>query len=254
MKDLFEQVASNALYVVSFVLIIAGLFVCSVIAEKLIQKKNGITDRTSAARRVASVGLLSAVSAFLMLFEIPMPFAPTFYKLDMSELPVLIGAYAFGPAAGVLIEFIKIVLKLFMKGTSTAFVGEVANFCVGCSFILPASVIYYARKTRKTATLSCVVGTICITIFGTVFNAVYLLPAFAKLYGIPLEVIFAMGSEVNPFAGNNIYSFVFACVAPLNLIKGSLNSLLTLLVYKKLSPVLKGSGIHADLVKETAKQ
>ena len=254
MKDLFDQVASNALYVVSFVAIIAGLFVCSIIAEKLIKKKNGITDRTSAARRAASVGLLSALSAILMLFEIPMPFAPTFYKLDMSELPILIGAYAFGPAAGVLIEFIKIVLKLFMKGTSTAFVGELANFCVGVSFILPASVIYYVRKTRKTAAISCIVGTICITIFGTVFNAVYLLPAFAKLYGIPLEVIFAMGSEVNPFAGSDIYSFVFACVAPLNLIKGSLNSVLTLLVYKKLSPILKGAGIQADLVKETAKQ
>ena len=254
MKDLFNQVASNALYVVSFVLIIAGLFVFAVIAEKVIQKKNGMTDKTSAARRAACIGLLSALSAILMLFEIPMPFAPTFYKLDMSELPVLIGAYAFGPAAGIMIEFIKIVLKLFMKGTSTAFVGEVANFCVGASFILPASIIYYTKKTRKTATLSCLVGTICITIFGTVFNAVYLLPAFAKLYGIPLEIIFAMGSEVNPFAGNNIYSFVFACVAPLNLIKGSLNSLLTLLVYKKISPVLKGAGIHAELVKETAKQ
>ncbi|MCR5440724.1 MAG: ECF transporter S component [Lachnospiraceae bacterium] len=254
MSDLFNQVAKNALYVVSFVLIIAGLFVFAVIAEKLIQKKHGITDRTSAARRAASIGLLSALSAILMLIEFPMPFAPSFYKLDLSELPVLIGAFAFGPAAGVMIEFIKIVLKLFIKGTSTAFVGELANFAVGVSFILPASVIYYAKKTRKTATLSCLVGTICITIFGTVFNAVYLLPAFAKLYGMPLEAIIDMGSKVNPFAGDNVYSFVFACVAPLNLIKGSLNSLLTLLVYKMISPVLKGAGIQADLVKETAKQ
>ena len=240
MKDLFNQVASNALYVVSFVLIIAGLFVFAVIAEKVIQKKNGMTDKTSAARRAACIGLLSALSAILMLFEIPMPFAPTFYKLDMSELPVLIGAYAFGPAAGIMIEFIKIVLKLFMKGTSTAFVGELANFTVGASFILPASIIYYAKKTKRMATISCIVGTVCITIFGTVFNAVYLLPAFAKLYGIPLEVIYAMGTEVNPFAGDNITSFVVACVAPLNLIKGLLNSTLTLLVYKKISPIIKG--------------
>lgn len=254
MKDLINQVTSNALYVVSFVAIIAGLFVCSIIAEKLIQRKSGVTDRTSAARRAASVGLLSALSAILMLFEIPMPFAPAFYKLDMSELPILIGAYAFGPAAGVLIEFIKIVLKLFMKGTSTAFVGELANFAVGVSFILPASVIYYTRKNKKTAAISCVVGTVCITLFGTFFNAVYLLPAFAKLYGMPLEAILAMGKEVNPLAGSNIYSFVFACVAPLNLIKGTLNSVLTLLVYKKLSPILKGAGIQADLVKDTAKQ
>ncbi|MCR4792772.1 MAG: ECF transporter S component [Lachnospiraceae bacterium] len=237
---MIKQVTENALYVLSFFLIIAGLFVCSVIAEKIICKKNGVTDKPSNARRAAVVGLLSAISAVLMLFEIPMPFAPTFYKLDMSELPVLIGAYAFGPSAGVLIEFIKIVLKLFMKGTSTAFVGELANFTVGASFILPASIIYYAKKTKKMATISCIVGTVCITIFGTVFNAVYLLPAFAKLYGIPLEVIYAMGTEVNPFAGENITSFVIACVAPLNLIKGLLNSTLTLLVYKKISPIIKG--------------
>ncbi len=252
MNDLFSQVAKNALYVLSFFLIIAGLFVCSVIAERILRKKNGITDKTSAARRSASVGVLSAISAVLMLFEIPMPFAPTFYKLDMSELPVLIGAYAFGPSVGVLIEFIKIVLKLFIKGTSTAFVGELANFTVGASFILPASIIYYAKKNKKMAAISCIVGTICITIFGTVFNAVYLLPAFAKLYGIPLEVIFAMGAEVNPLAGNNVVSFVIACVAPLNLIKGLLNSTLTLLIYKKISPIIKGSGIGADIVKKAA--
>ncbi len=241
MKNLFSQVLENALYVVSFVLIIAGLFVCAVVAERLIRKKQGVTDNTSAARRAAAVGLLSALSAILMLFEVPLPFAPAFYKLDLSELPILIGAYAFGPSAGVLIEFIKIVLKLFMKGTSTAFVGELANFAVGTSFILPASIIYYARKSKKSAAISCIVGTACITVFGTVFNAVYLLPAFAKLYGMPLEAILDMGAKVNPLAGGGIVSFVVACVAPLNLIKGAVNSTITLLVYKKISPVLKGS-------------
>lgn len=251
MKDLFAQAAENALYVLSFFLIIAGLFVCAVIAEKVINKKKGVKDRTSVARRTAFVGLFSALSAVLMLLEIPMPFAPTFYKLDMSELPILIAAYAFGPSAGILIEFLKIVLNLFLKGgTSTAFVGELANFTVGASFILPTSVIYYAKKTKKMATVSCIVGTICITLFGTIFNAVYLLPAFAKLYGIPLEVIYAMGAEVNPFAGDNVVSFVIACVAPLNLIKGLLNSALALLVYKKISPIIKGAGLSADLVKK----
>ena len=254
MNELLNQVVQNALYVISFALIIAGLFFFAGVAEKFIARKKGVTDRTTIARRVAGIGLLSAVSAILMLFEIPMPFAPSFYKLDLSELPVLIGAFAFGPSAGVLIEFIKIVLKLFMKGTGTAFVGELANFAVGVSFVLPASIIYFMKKTRKTATMACVVGTVCITIFGTVFNAVYLLPAFAKLYGMPLEVILSMGSEVNPLAGNNVVTFVIACVAPLNLIKGTVNSCLTLLVYKKLSPVLKGAGMEADFVKEPVKQ
>lgn len=251
--DLSKQITSNALYVVSFLLIIAGLFICSVIAERIIRSKKGITDKTSAARRAASVGLLSAISAVLMLFELPMPFAPSFYKLDISELPVMIGAYAFGPSVGVLIEFIKIVLKLFMKGTSTAFVGELANFAVGSSFVIPAATLYYANRTKKTAIKSCILGTICITIFGTAFNALYLLPAFAKLYGMPLEAILSMGAEVNSLAGDNIVTFVIACVAPLNLIKGTVDSVITLLVYKRISPVLKGAGIGADLVHNKAK-
>ena len=245
---LIDQIKSNALYVVSFLLIIAGLFVCSVIAERIIRGKKGITDKTSAARRAASVGLLSAISAVLMLIEVPMFFAPSFYKLDLSELPVMIGAYAFGPSVGVLIEFIKIILKLFIKGTSTAFVGELANFAVGSSFVIPAATLYYANRTKKTAFKSCILGTICITVFGTAFNAVYLLPAFAKLYGMPLEAILEMGAKANPLAGNDIVTFVLACVAPLNLIKGTVISLLTLLIYKKISPVLKGAGIGADLV------
>ena len=251
--DLSKQITSNALYVVSFLLIIAGLFICSVIAERIIRSKKGITDKTSAARRAASVGLLSAISAVLMLFELPMPFAPSFYKLDISELPVMIGAYAFGPSVGVLIEFIKIVLKLFMKGTSTAFVGELANFAVGSSFVIPAATLYYANRTKKTAIKSCILGTICITIFGTAFNALYLLPAFAKLYGMPLEAILSMGAEVNSLAGDNIVTFVIACVAPLNLIKGTVDSVITLLVYKRISPVLKGAGIGADLVHNKVK-
>ncbi len=252
MSNLVSQVVSNALYVVSFLLIIAGLFVLSVLVEKILDRKNHSTDKTSPARRAAFVGLLSALSAVLMLFEIPMPFAPFFYKLDLSELPALIGAFAFGPAAGVLIEFMKIVLKLFMKSTSTAFVGELANFAVGSSFIIPAASVYYAKKTKKNAAVACIIGTVCITLFGTFFNAVYLLPAFSKLFGMPLEAILAMGAEVNPLAGDNIMTFVIACVAPLNLIKGAVNSCLTLLVYKKISPVLKGAGIHLETDKKTA--
>ncbi len=248
MLELAAQLKANAMYVGSFLLIIVCLFTVSAIAERIIRGQKGITDKTSAARRAASVGLLSAISAVLMLFELPMPFAPSFYKLDLSELPVMIGAYAFGPSVGVLIEFIKIILKLFMKGTSTAFVGELANFAVGSSFVIPAATLYYANRTKKTAFKSCILGTICITVFGTAFNAVYLLPAFAKLYGMPLEAILEMGAKANPLAGNDIVTFVLACVAPLNLIKGTVISLLTLLIYKKISPVLKGAGIGSDLV------
>lgn len=182
--------------------------------------------------------MFSAIAAILMLFELPMPFAPTFYKLDLSELPILITAFAFGPVAGVMTEFCKILLKLLLKSTSTAFVGELANFVVGCSFVLPASIIYWHKKNKRSAMFACVVGTLCLTVFGTAFNAVYLLPKFAELYGMPLESIIAMGTAMNPRITDITTMVVFA-VAPLNVIKGALVSGLTMIIYKKLSRFMK---------------
>lgn len=240
MNNLFQNVADNVSFVLTFLAVIAALFVIAVVIEKIAAGKNGTAEKIFTTRKMAMVGMFSAVAMILMLFEIPMPFAPSFYKLDLSELPVLVGTFAFGPAAGVMIEFVKIVLKLFVKGTSTAFVGELANFAVGCSFILPASVLYLFRKNKKSAILGCVVGTVCLTVFGTAFNAIYLLPAFAKLYGMPLEVILDMGAKINPLVTpGSIVSFVVACVAPLNLIKGCVDSLITLFIYKPLSPIIK---------------
>lgn len=184
--------------------------------------------------------MFSAVAMILHILDFPLPFAPSFYKLDFSELPILVGTFAFGPAAGVMMEFIKILLKLLVKGTSTAFVGDLANFVVGCSLILPASAIYVFRKNKRSAVLGCVAGTIIMTAFGTAFNAVYLLPAFSELYGMPLESILEMGAAVNPFVSEgSVVSFVAACVAPLNLLKGTAVSVVTLLIYKPLSPIIK---------------
>lgn len=240
MNDLFQKAAENLLYVFSFLGIIVLLFVIAVLLEKAAQKKSGIHEPLFNVRKVAMTGMFSAVAMVLMLFDFPLPFAPGFYKLDFSELPILIGTFAFGPAAGVMMEFIKIVLKLFIKGTSTVFVGDLANFVVGCSFILPASVLYTFRKNKKTAIMACIVGTLCMTVFGTAFNAVYLLPAFSKLYNMPLENLLAMGSAINPLAKEgSIVSFVVACVAPMNLLKGTIVSVVTLLIYKPLSPIIK---------------
>lgn len=240
MNGLFESVTDNLVYVLSFLAIIIALFAIAVLLEKAAQKKNGISEPIFNTRKVAMIGMFSAIAMILHLFDFPLPFAPSFYKLGFSELPILIGTFAFGPAAGVMMEFVKILLKLLIKGTSTAFVGDLANFAVGCSFILPASVMYAFRKNKKSAILACVTGTLILTVFGTAFNAIYLLPAFAKLYGLPLDQLLAMGTAVNPLAKEgSIVSFVVACVAPLNLIKGASVSLVTLLVYKPLSPILK---------------
>ena len=190
-------------------------------------------------KTVVLIGMFGALAAVLETFQIPVPFAPPFYKLDFSEIPALIGAFAFGPVAGVMIEFIKIMLKLLIKGTSTAFVGDFANFVIGCSFILPASIIYLYKKSRKSALIGSVTGTLIMTVFGTAFNAVYLLPTFSVLYHMPMEDIIAMGTAINGHI-NNVVSLVIFCVAPINLIKGTAVTLVTMLVYKKLSPILKG--------------
>ena len=248
MNGFLDAVKENAGFVGVCLITVFAVVAVAYILEKAAKRRSGDTDRVLATRKVVMIGMFSAISGILYCFDFALPIAPSFYKLDLSELPVMIGAYAFGPSVGVLIEFIKIILKLFMKGTSTAFVGELANFAVGSSFVIPAATLYYSNRTKKTALKSCILGTICITLFGTAFNAVYLLPAFAKLYGMPLEAILEMGAKVNPLAGNDIVTFVLACVAPLNLIKGTVISLLTLLIYKKISPVLKGAGIGADLV------
>ena len=238
-KSLLQNVSENAGYVGGILAIIAGLFVLAVIFEAVARKKNGETGKVFTTRKIVMCGMFAALSGVIMLFEIPMPFAPSFYKLDFSELPVLIGGFAYGPAAAVVMEFLKVLIKLVLKNTSTAFVGEFANFAVGCSLVLPASIIYSMKKTKGTAVAALVSGTLIMTVFGTAFNALYLLPAFAALYGMPLEVILNMGAEVNPLAAGGLVSFVIACVAPLNLIKGAADSVICLAVYKRLSPIFK---------------
>lgn len=240
LSNLWESIKSNAMFVVEVLVIVAVLILVAVLVEKLAQKRKGVKEKIFTTRKTAMIGMFSAIAMILMLFEFPLPFAPAFYELDFSELPIMIGAFAFGPAAGVMMEFIKILLKLFLKGTSTAFVGDLANFVVGCSLILPASIIYTFWKKKKGAIVSCIVGTLVLTIFGSAFNAIYLLPAFSELYGLPLEQILAMGSAVNPLmTEGDIVSFVVCCVAPMNIIKGTAVSVLTMLMYKPLSPILK---------------
>lgn len=109
-------------------------------ADAKIQPKLGV-------KALVQIGMLSAIAIILMMFEIPLPFAPTFYKIDLSEVPVLVGCFAMGPMAGVLVELVKILLNFVMTGTSTAGVGEIANFIIGCSFCVPAGLIY--RKTEQ---------------------------------------------------------------------------------------------------------
>ena len=240
MNDLGSKVADNMLFVAEFAGLVFVIFLIAYLVEKRTHLKNHDTERILSTRKIALVGLFAAVSAVLMVLEVPVPFAPPFYKIDLSELPILIITFAFGPVAGVMTEFIKILLKLIMKSTSTAFVGELANFSVGCTLILPAGIIYLSRKTKRMALVACIAGTLCMTLFGSAFNAVYLLPKFAQLFGMPLEAIVGMGTKINPSI-TSVETMALFAVAPLNLLKGTIDTVLTMLLYKRLSPILKSS-------------
>ena len=227
-KSLWSNVMENLVFVLVALAVAVGFVLIAYLVEKYLNKKNQDRERILSTRKSAMIGVFSAIAMVLHIFDFAVPvLAPPFYKLDFSEIPALIGAFAFGPVAGVMIEFIKIMLKLLIKGTSTAFVGDFANFVIGCSF------------SRKSALIGSVTGTLIMTVFGTAFNAIYLLPTFAVLYHMPMEDIIAMGTAINGHI-DNVVSLVIFCVAPINLIKGTAVTLVTMLVYKKLSPILKG--------------
>ena len=147
---------------------------------------------------------------------------------------MLFCSFYLGPVAGVLAELLKNLIKLLLKGTSTAFVGEFANFAVSCALVLPASILYHIRKTKKSALAGLATGTVMMTVFGSAFNAIYLLPKFAALYGMPLD---AIGSEING-AIHSVSTLVLYAVAPLNLLKGFVVSAMTFLLYKRIERVL----------------
>lgn len=236
MNGLWSQILENLSFIVCCIAIIVGLALLAKLAERFMPEKR----KVSKACYVSIVGICAAIATVLHMLDFPLLFlAPDFYKVDFSELPVLLCGFYLGPTATVACEGIKIVLKLLFKSTSTAFVGDFANFAVGCSLVLPATIIYHAHKSKHSAIIGLIVGSLCMSIFGTAFNAVYLLPKFAQLYGIPLDAIIGMGAEIN---GNihNVTTFVAICVAPLNLVKSATVSVLTLLLYKRVARPLFG--------------
>lgn len=188
-------------------------------------------------RNIAQIGVLSAISFGLMTLEFPLWFAPGFYQLDFSELPVLIGAFAMGPAAGAVIELMKVLLYLFLHGSSTAGVGDLANFIFGCSLVVPSAMIYRRHKSRRNALLGMAVGTLTMVLVGSVVNAYVLLPVYAAAFHMPIAGLVAAGTAVNPHI-NSISDFVLLAVAPFNLFKGVAVSCLTMLIYKRVSPIL----------------
>ena len=240
MNGLLETVTENLVFVLQFLGLVVLMFVVALLIHKLAEKKQGKKKKILDVHSMTIIGMLSAIATILHLFDFPLPFlAPFFYKVDFSEIAVMVGTFSIGPVAGVLIEFCKILLKILIKGTSTAFVGDLANFLIGCSLLLPASFVYEFTKTKKGALLGCIAGTLTMTIFGSMFNGLYLIPKFVVMYGMPsVDTIVAMGSEINPLI-KDLKTLVCFSVAPLNFLKAGVVSLITMVIYKPLRRIMK---------------
>jgi riboflavin transporter FmnP len=186
-------------------------------------------------RYITKVGILSAIAAILMFFEIPLPMMPSFLKLDASELPAIIGAFVLGPMAGVSIEFIKNLLHA--ANTQTMGIGEIANFLVGIAFILPTGYLYQRYHSRGGAILALSLGTISMVISSSLLNYFVLLPLYQTVLHFPLDQIIHLGTMANPQIVD-LKSFIAMGIAPFNMIKGIVISIFTLMIYKKVFPVL----------------
>ncbi len=185
-------------------------------------------------RQLSTVAILSAIAAVLFMIEIPVIL---FYKLDLSSLPVLLGAFAMGPLPGTMILLVKALLGL-LHSTSQG-VGELADFIMGFAMMFPAAVVYRRLKSRKGAIIGMVHGTIVATIVAVLVNLYIMIPFYGAAYGMPIEAIVGMGQAIVP-AVNSAFKFVLLITAPFNILKWVVISVVTALIYKPLSPILHG--------------
>lgn len=196
-----------------------------------IQKKSSIQN----VRMITMTAVLSAIAFVLAFFEFPVPLSPSFARMDLSDLPALIGAFAYGPAVGILIELVKNALQLFTS--STGGIGELANFIMGSSFAAAAGLIYKFHKTKKTAMIACLIASVVMGIVAAIVNYFILLPVFEAF--MPLDQLIASFGEFIPFIKTKLDVVLFNAL-PFNLLKGIGISIVTMLLYKRLTPILKG--------------
>ena len=184
--------------------------------------------------------MLSAVAFILMFIEFPIPMLiPAFIKMDFSDLPALLGAFALGPVYGVIISFMKNLLHIVIKGTSTACVGELSNFILGAIFSAVAGYLYKHHKSRKTAIIGAVAGAVAMGVLSVPSNYFVVYPAYVQFYHTPLEAILGMYQAILPSADSLIKCLILFNL-PFTLVKGLLDAVLCMLIYKPLSPILHG--------------
>ena len=196
-------------------------------------------DARVKVKKIAFIGLMGAVSAVLMLFRFPIPFMPPFLSFDLSGLMEMLGGFMFGPMAAACIIVVKILLQLVMQGSFSLGTGELQNLILSCSYVLPALIIYHRNKTKKMAITGMAVSTIFVSVMAVFTNLYLIIPFYVKLFGMSMDDIITMCRTVNP-AMKNVTSMAVFGLLPFNLIKYGVTSLVTFIVYKRLSRVIKG--------------
>ena len=196
------------------------------------------TSAMSRTHKLTVTAMLSAVAFALMFIEFPIPaLIPSFVKLDISDLPELLAAFSLGPIYGVTVTFLKNLLHVLIKGTSSAYVGELFNFLMGSVFAFSAGMIYQWKKSRKTALIGSVAGAVLMAVLSVPLNYFLVYPAYVVCYGLPLDAIIGMYQAILPSADSLIKCLVIFNM-PFTFCKGMLDVALCFLIYKPLSPLL----------------
>lgn len=188
--------------------------------------------KTISVQYLTRIAVLTALSSILFMVSIPIV---AFYSLDLSNLPVLLGAFSMGPIPGLIILGLKSLIGCLTS--STMYVGELADFIMGAAFVLPAALIYQRNKSRKGALIGMITGTVALILAGCLTNAYLLIPFYMKAFGMPMEAIIGMCAQALPFVDTELKVILFV-TAPFNLLKGVVLCVLTYMIYKPLSPLL----------------
>ncbi len=187
---------------------------------------------------IVFVAILSGLAGVLMLIEFPLPIAPPFYKVDLSDVAALIGGFSFGPLAGLLICLLKVLISILLNGTTTAFVGELASFLMDGTFVFVTSLVYKEAKSKKGIIVSLIVGVLSLTLMGAIANYYLMIPAYVKFMNFPIDSIIKMGSAINSNV-NSLESLILLCTVPFNLVKGLIICTITYVLNDRISPLLK---------------
>ena len=191
--------------------------------------------------QIAMIGMLSAIAFVLEALNFSIPIMPSFIKLDFSELPALIGSFAMGPLQGILICLIKNLFNLLH--TSTGGVGELSNFLLGAMFVGTAGIIYKVKKGKKAALLGSFAGAIVMALFSIVSNYFLVYPFYMNVMGMPQEVILGMYQAINPSV-DNLLEALLCFNVPFTFCKAMISVVITFLIYKRISPIIKGSFLN----------